>query len=239
MNPIEFRAENKYIVTDQQLAILDKQLSSVMSQDIHQEGSFYTIRSLYFDDHHDSYMDENDAGIDLRKKYRIRIYDPSQKNMHLELKEKVHGLTRKSACSITRNECLAIMDLMPSPSFDERKLFNALKLEMRTSQLQPRVIIQYERTAFVSSIGNVRITFDRNITASTHCHDFFAKRPFGLIPLLPSGLHVLEVKFDELIPDYLLQIIQSIHPQRTAFSKYYLGRHAVRGDFCYLSYDNE
>lgn len=239
MTPIQFRAENKYIVTDQQLAILEKQLSKIMPQDIHQSGGFYSIRSLYFDDRHDSYMDENDAGVDWRKKYRIRIYDPAQTSMHLELKEKVHGLTRKSACSITKDECLSIMDGSTSLSFDDRKLLNALKLEMRMSQLRPKVIIEYERTAFVSPLGNVRITFDRNITASTCCHDFFADRPSGLIPLLPAGFHVLEVKYDELIPDYLLQIIQSIHPQRTAFSKYYLGRHAVRGDFSYLAYDDE
>ena len=159
--------------------------------------------------------------------------------MHLELKEKIHGLTRKNACTITREECQSIMDGCLGSVFDNRELFNSLKLEMRLSQLQPKVIIQYERTAFISPIGNVRITFDRNITASTHYHDFFAVQPSGLIPLLPTGLHVLEVKYDELISDYLLQIIQSIYPQRTAFSKYYLGRHAVRGDFCRTSYDDE
>ena len=207
-----------------------------MRQDVHQNGDYYTVRSLYFDDQRDSYMDENDAGIDLRKKFRIRIYDPSQNTMHLELKEKIHGFTKKSACSISKEECLALIDRTPSPLFDDRRLFNTLKLEMRTSHLQPKVIIEYERTAFISGLGNIRITFDRNITASTCCQDFFCTRPSKQIPLLPTGLHVLEVKYDELIPDYILQIIQSINPQRTAFSKYYLGRHAVRGDFCYLSH---
>ena len=160
-----------------------------MRQDVHQNGDYYTVRSLYFDDQRDSYMDENDAGIDLRKKFRIRIYDPSQNTMHLELKEKIHGFTKKSACSISKEECLALIDRTPSPLFDDRRLFNTLKLEMRTSHLQPKVIIEYERTAFISGLGNIRITFDRNITASTCCQDFFCTRPSKQIPLLPTGLH--------------------------------------------------
>lgn len=233
---IQFRVENKYIVTDQELLLLRKGLSSIMRQDSHQNGDCYMIRSLYFDDQHDSYMNENDAGIDLRKKYRVRIYEPSQDKMRLELKEKIHGYTRKSSCTVTKQECLSLINKSASLLFDDRKLFNSLKLETRMAGLQPKIIIEYDRTAFVSSLGNIRITFDRNIRASTCCQDFFSADPHGFMPLLPRGLHVLEVKYDEVIPDYVLQIIQCINPQRTAFSKYYLGRHAVRGDFCYLSY---
>ena len=37
--------------------------------------SGYTIRSLYFDDYWNSAYAEKDAGILVRKKYRIRIYN--------------------------------------------------------------------------------------------------------------------------------------------------------------------
>jgi len=231
--PIEFRCENKYIVSDQQLCLLDRRLSTLLSKDIHQAGHAYCIRSLYFDDSRNSCMDENDAGVDLRKKYRIRIYDPSQDIMHLEIKEKVHGFTQKHACDITRKECLSLMDGLIPPLFDSRSVFNDLKLKMRISGMHPAAIIDYERSAYVSPLGNVRITFDRNISVSTCCRDFLADKPARLIPLLPTGMHVLEVKYDEFIPDYILQVIQSIKPERTVFSKYYLGRLAAQCNFSY------
>ena len=233
MITIEFRCENKYIVSEQQLYLLDRQLSSLLRKDIHQTGKAYCIRSLYFDDPQNSRMEENHAGVDLRKKYRIRIYDPSQNTMHLEIKEKVHGLTRKSACDITRDECLTLMDGRFPSEFDSRAVLNALKLEMRISRMRPAAIIDYERSAYICPTGNVRITFDRNITVSTCCRAFLADKPSHLIPLLPTGMHVLEVKYDELIPDYILQVIQSIKPERTAFSKYYLGRLAAQSNFSY------
>ena len=233
MITIEFRCENKYVVSDQQLFLLDRRLSSFLSKDIHQTGQAYCIRSLYFDDPHGSCMDENHAGVNLRKKYRIRIYDPSQDTMHLEIKEKVHGLTKKSACDITREECRLLMDGKYPSGFDSRTVFNALKLEMRMSDMRPAAIIDYERSAYVSPLGNVRITFDRNITVSSRCRDFLEDKPAHLIPLLPTGMHVLEVKYDEMIPDYILQAIQSVKPERTAFSKYYLGRLAAQGNFSY------
>lgn len=92
-------------------------------------------------------------------------------------------------------------------------------------------MIEYERTAFVYPGGNVRVTFDRNIMASRACGDFFDERVSGMTPVLPEGLHVLEVKYDELLPDHIARQLEIGNLRQTAFSKYYLGRLAVRGQF--------
>ena len=88
---IDYRVENKYLVTDADLMLLSGRLKNVMSQDIHQEGDCYEIRSLYFDDLWDRCLAENEAGVDKREKYRIRIYDPKSDVIHLEIKEKNRG----------------------------------------------------------------------------------------------------------------------------------------------------
>ena len=41
---------------------------------------------------------------------------------------------------------------------------------------------------------------------------------------MPAGMHVLEVKYDEFLPDYIYKGIELENLQRTAFSKYYLCR---------------
>ena len=218
-------------MTDADLLLLAGRLKTVMSQDIHQEGDCYEIRSLYFDDAWDRCMDENEAGVDQREKYRIRIYDPASDVIHLEIKEKNRGLTKKRACDLSREECQQIMEDELPLKLDGRAPLNALQLQMRCSGMEPKVIIAYERTAFVHPSGNVRITFDRNIMASRCCEEFLEDRVSGMTPVLPAGLHVLEVKYDEFLPDVIAQQLEVGKLRKTAFSKYYLGRLAVQGIF--------
>ena len=211
--------------------LLAGRLKNVMSQDIHQDGDCYEIRSLYFDDLWDRCLDENEAGVDRREKYRIRIYDPRSDVIHLEIKEKNRGLTKKRSCDLSREECLAIMagELPLKP--DDRAPLNSLQLQMRCARMEPKVIIAYERTAFVHPSGNVRITFDRNIMASSCVEEFLEDRVSGMTPVLPASMHVLEVKYDEFLPDTIAQQLEIGKLRKTAFSKYYLGRLAVRGEF--------
>lgn len=228
---MEYRVENKYLVTEADIAVLTSRLSCVMRQDEHQSGSCYQIRSLYFDDFEDRGMEENESGIDQREKYRIRIYDPKSGPIHLEIKEKSRGLTHKSVCDLTQGEALQLMEGRMPIQPDGRKPLNRLKVQTRCRHMKPKVIIEYERTAFVHPVGNVRVTFDRNIMASRVCRDFFEERVSGMTPVLPKGLHVLEVKYDELLPDYIARQLEIGNLRQTAFSKYYLGRLAVRGQF--------
>ena len=218
-------------MSDADLTLLAARLKNIMSQDIHQEGSCYEIRSLYFDDVWDRCMDENEAGIDQREKYRIRLYDPRTEIMHLEIKEKNNGLTRKRSCDLSREECQQILDGVLPLKPDTRAPLNSLQIQMRISHMKPKVIIAYERTAFVHPSGNVRITFDRNITASRYCEEFLEDRISGMTPVLPAGVHVLEVKYDEFLPDAIAQQLEIGKLRQTAFSKYYLGRLAVQGEF--------
>ena len=227
---IKLRVEDKYIISQAEMYVLEKRLNAVMKTDVHQRGDRYLIRSLYFDGYQDPCMDENEAGIDNRKKYRIRIYDPNNSYIRMEIKEKICGLTKKTHCMLTREETEDLMQNRMPQGFDERASLNALKTCMRLEGFTPRAIISYERTAYVCSTGNVRITFDQNIMASRNCGDFLSERVACTIPILPAGMLILEVKYDELLPDYIAQILESGRLQRTAFSKYYLGRLALSGD---------
>lgn len=228
---MQYRVEDKYIVTDAELRLIAARLRGLMPLDLHQKGDCYEIRSLYFDDAWDRCMDENNSGVDERQKFRIRTYDPEAETLHLEIKAKRRGLTRKVACDVSKDEVLGILrkDLPIQP--DHRKPLNQLKMEMRCCRMEPKVIISYERTAFVHPVGNVRITFDRNITACRYCEDFFETRIQGMVPLLPAGVHVLEVKYDELLPDFIARQLEIGSLRHTSFSKYYLGRLALLGQF--------
>lgn len=227
---MEYRVENKYLVSDYDLAIISQRLRMFMQQDTHQHGEYYGIRSLYFDDILDNCMKETEAGINFRKKYRIRIYDSIPSPINLEIKEKRNGMTKKTICNITPEEYDDIFQGGHSLQYGDRKVLNQLLLQMRCVKLQPKLIISYERTAFIYPSGNVRITFDRNITASKECDSFFDNYILKSIPILPTGMHILEVKYDEFVPDVIAKLLEIGCLHQIAFSKYYLGRLAVNGE---------
>ena len=122
-------------------------------------------------------------------------------------------------------ECLAFMEnkdwfLREKDGLVKRKLY-ALKLMRR---MQPVQIVEYDRIPFVEEKGNVRVTFDKNVIGTSETRAFFDDILPG-IPLLPTGQHILEVKYDEFLPDYIKQILNEVHLTKTAFSKYYYARH--------------
>lgn len=221
---MEYRNELKFLVTEQELALLKFRLLPVMSYDVHQDGDCYNIRSLYFDDTDNSCMRENEAGIDERKKYRIRIYGKSSEKISMEIKEKRRGLTKKRSCPVSREECEIYM-AGGHPAFreDMEQVAKEFYVEHSMRDLRPVSIVEYERTALTEPAGNVRVTFDRNIGVTNKTGDFFGEE-LPLIPVLPPGVHVLEVKYDEFLPDYIAGLLEIGSLRRTSFSKYYLSR---------------
>ena len=133
---------------------------------------------------------------------------------------------------ISRNDCLDIMRNITLP-YGEKPVVNTLSTAMKTRYMRPKVIIEYERSAFVYPLGNVRITFDRNISASKYCEDFLSPQTRCKTPVLPAGMHILEVKYDEFLPDVIAQLLENGKMIQTAFSKYYLGRLACEGENIY------
>mgnify|MGYP003300323420 CR=1 FL=1 len=220
-----YRHEFKYLCSYAQLKMLEARLRGLVPLDPHVgEEGIYNIRSLYFDDYYDRYLKENEAGTDPREKFRIRIYNHSSERISLELKKKVRGKTQKLSCRLTEEQCRTLMaGEIPDIGKDAPALLQKLCLLMRTNLLRPKVIVEYDRVPYVYPQGNVRITLDENIRSSSRT-DLFLEDQIPLRPILMAGQHVLEVKYDEYIPDFIYRTVQIENLRQTAFSKYYLCR---------------
>lgn len=227
---IKYRNELKFICSESDLEILKERVGIIMDYDSHQQGDSYRIRSLYFDNYYNSAFYENAAGVDDRKKFRIRVYESTEDRINLEVKYKYRGRTHKESCLISKElgEEIIYDDTIPFNKDYEKPLMQ-FYLETKLHKLMPKIIIEYERTAFIYPEGNVRITFDRNIAFSEKIENFFDDR-IDLAPILPTGKHVLEVKYDEYIPDFIAQLLELGNLERTTFSKFYLGRLCVGGE---------
>ena len=103
-------------------------------------------------------------------------------------------------------------------------LLNQFIKEITTHLLHPVVIVEYERTPFIAREGNTRITIDRNIRTSSELDAFLEDRILPARPLLMKGHNLLEVKYDQFLPDAIAHTIEHGRMRRETFSKYYLAR---------------
>lgn len=221
----KFRHELKYVISAAQVPLLKSRISNLMHPDPHAgEDGIYSIRTLYFDDYHNRCYFENENGTDPREKFRIRIYNHSIDRIMLECKRKERGKTQKASCPLTLEQAELLIQGKSVPHADTLPpLLKKLIMEMKMKGLHPVVIVEYERIPYVYKNGNVRVTFDTQIVSSSNVADFFAER-LPKRPIMPVGQHLLEVKFDEYLPDFIYRSLNLGVLQQTAYSKYYLCR---------------
>ena len=224
-NEEKYRHELKYLISAAQIPLLAGRLCGIMSPDPHaSESGIYNIRSLYFDDYQNRCYAENENGTDPREKFRIRIYNHAADRITLECKRKERGKTRKTSSPITIEQCRRLMEGLPL--IDDGTLTplqRKLNLQMRLRLLRPVSIVEYERRPLVYRNGNVRVTFDTNISSSASVRSFLDES-IPRRPVMPVGQHLLEVKFDEYLPDFIYRSLNLGCLQQTTFSKYYLSR---------------
>ena len=224
-----YRHELKYQVTDAQIQMLKNRIHHLLPLDSHvaQTGSYF-IRSLYFDDYDNRCMKENENGTDPREKFRIRIYNGSAEKITLECKRKDRGKTHKTSCPLTEEQTRQLMAGNILPDIGQQPpLLRKLTLQMMTRRMRPVVIVEYERIPFVYKNGNVRITLDTNIASSSAVETFLEPR-IATLPVLAVGQQLLEVKYDEYLPDFIYRSLMLPSLQQTAFSKYYICRKYTR-----------
>lgn len=229
---MKYRNELKYVCTQQELCLLEQRIKEICKPDKHTgEDGTYTIRSVYFDDYQNTCFYENENGTDPREKFRIRIYDGNTERITLECKRKEKGKNHKFTCPLTKSQCEDMLqgqftlqkEDLEQLSEEEQTLLRKFFLQYRTRLLRAKVIVEYDRTPYIYETGNVRITFDRNIRTCGRVESFLDERILSR-PVMPAGKHILEVKYDEFLPNYLYNGMQIPNLQQTAYSKYYICR---------------
>ena len=220
----QFRHELKYIISQAQIPLLRSRITHFMKPDPHLINSdAYTIRSLYFDDFRNSSYFENENGTDPREKFRIRIYNHSAERIMLECKRKEKGMTMKTSCLLTKDQTKLLMQGKTIDFSEQQALIRKLCLQMKTKLLHPVTVVEYERIPYIYQNGNVRVTFDMNISSSAEVENFLNSE-IPRRPVMPPGWQLMEVKYDEYLSDYIYKALNLDVLQQTAYSKYYLCR---------------
>ena len=226
MNTIKvFRHELKYFINNHEYYSLSNKLKILMKKDRHSdsEGNYH-IRSLYFDDIKDTALYEKQAGILQRKKYRIRIYNLKDDIIKLEKKSRIGQFVNKQSFALNREQVKKIMNydynfLLQLGS----KLANELYFDLKNNLFRPKVIVDYIREAYVLDFNNIRVTFDKHLKSGLHSTDLFNK-DLMLMNVIDEPQTIVEIKFSNMLPDYLKSALQVRSNQRLAISKYVYSR---------------
>ena len=198
---MKFRHEMKIEITKADFYELRMRLNAVMKRDENGSGGKYEIRSLYFDTPED------------------RLYDGNADFIRLEVKRKIANLTNKESCVIDKKRVQAILDgdvaWMP---LHENALVRALYDRMKYEEFAPKTVVEYTREAFLYEAGNVRVTLDYDIRTGVKTQDFL--KPDALTVPVWDGRILLEVKWDEFLPDLVREAVRIDGRGAGAFSKY-------------------
>lgn len=118
------------------------------------------------------------------------------------------------------NTCDAPPDTDPERLFERFYRGDNLGFYIRLCNegLAAKVIVDYAREPFVFGPGNVRVTLDYNIRTALRCTDFLNPRCVT-IPV-PGSPCILEVKWDNYLPDVIRDMAQLGNRHSTAYSKY-------------------
>jgi SPX domain protein involved in polyphosphate accumulation len=181
------------------------------------------IKSLYFDDRESSSYYEKLDGVLYRKKYRIRTYNDDEKFIRLEKKMKHNNMTAKEQMLISKDIYSKILNGKINEIDNPQGLLLEFLNEYKNKGLVPSIIVGYHRIAFTYPISDVRITFDSHIQSGLYNYDLFNKNASNYT-IIEYGKQVLEVKFNEVLPLHIANILNDIPTCREAVSKFAICR---------------
>ena len=218
----KYRNEIKFVINRESAEILKKKLSLLMDVDSNSsmEDNSYLIRSLYFDDLYSSAYYEKMDGVEYRKKYRIRLYNSDTSFIRLECKYKHENKTSKDQILIDKSICDKIINgNIEDLDISENNLLTKFVMDYRVRNLRPSIIVDYKRLAYTYPVSDVRVTFDSKIRSGRYNYNLYDE-DLETYKVIDDNEVVLEVKFNEILPEQIAIVLSTVPMIRQAYSKF-------------------
>lgn len=218
------RVELKYSISHFQYISLSERLGNILVQDPNNGETGYNIRSLYFDSYSDKDFYDKLAGLENRKKIRLRIYSCDDKKAKLEIKRKYGDSQEKKTALIDREDAEELIKqnyevLTKYDSDVVSMIYNIMKID----RVRPVVLVEYKRKAFIHPMNNIRLTLDSEIKSSETNFDLF-NQDVVLSPTNDYYQSILEVKYNGIIFKWITDVLNYYDLNRQSYSKYMMSR---------------
>ena len=225
------RKEKKFLLDAVNAAQAEARVASILAADPHNGASGYPVRSLYFDTPDDRDFWAKIDGLRNRRKVRLRTYGADADFALLELKQKTDDNQHKRGLRVPRADAIALShgDLTCLRE-NQDPLAQELYGIMSTWCYMPRMIVEYDRAAYVVRENSTRVTFDKRVRATEANTNLFDPN-LAMYPVIDPFNVILEVKFNTFLLSYVRRTLgTAVDRTETSVSKYILGR-GVSQDF--------
>jgi SPX domain protein involved in polyphosphate accumulation len=222
------RLEYKYLVPTMYMDNLRANLLGYLDYDDYaarRPQKEYTVRSIYLDSPDFKCYYEKLDGTHTRKKLRIRGYNKREDTprVFFEIKRKNDNFVSKDRARVPIQDIRNALQNSNSVMYlddDERKYLNNFYFYYHLRRLEPKVLIVYDREPFQCKFGsNLRITIDKNLRSKVvYDYDML----FDEQDLVSSFRNefILEIKFYQVLPEWIDKVIGRYDLTRVAVSKY-------------------
>ncbi len=237
------RYELKYILDWPTYYKIRKEIEPLFKQDpAGGRTGKYGVISVYYDTPDLKFFWEKMDGEEQRIKVRLRKYahesqgTENKNNVFLEIKKKKdRNVMKKRVLLKEQTTALFLKNLSIEKSFIKNldnqwiETLNEVLCLQSLLRLQPTLVISYIREPFVSKDNfPVRITFDSNVRYR-HKNLSLTTCAMDKHVLSPNQV-IMEIKFTDYFPQFMVQIIQRNMCEARTFSKYGIGMEHFLGE---------
>ncbi len=232
------RFELKYLAPIEQARAFAEELALHARPDPHSGLAGYPVYSLYWDSPELTFFWEKLDGEKLRRKLRFRRYE-GRDEVFVEIKQRTDRTVQKRRTRLPLAEALALfdrgaLDVERESRVDDAVLKEALVLA-RMHRLAPAAAVRYQRQAWFATFEpDLRVTFDTRLQYDARELDLAQPFRTGAYLLAPEWC-VLEIKYNDRVPQWLLALVRRHGLDVVRFSKYcaaidlarFQGRHGL------------
>jgi len=172
------------------------------------------VMSIYFDTEELDYYQQNELGVQQRRKVRVRWYEYKGQSSVMQIEVKIREGEVMKKVKFLLSKRVAEVDLDEVSKLVEKKLMGLVE---EVDLLKPVVVVGYERRYFLSESLRVRITLDADLRFQT-TGDWQAGRITSEL-----GLKVLECKYGVESDFEFVRVAERLPLRISKSSKYMMG----------------
>jgi len=224
------RFEYKYIIDEPRARAVRDFARQYLAPDEYADplqNNSYAVHSLYLDSPGGDLSLATLHGHKNRFKLRIRFYDEvAEHPAFFEVKRRVSDVILKQRAAVMRSSVPTLLaghaptrrDLFAPEDGALGALHNFCRLKTAL-EADGRAFISYQREAYASPDGHIRVTFDRQIRGAKYRGLFqLPPQPEWAYPMIDGA--VLELKFTDRFPVWMREMVRAMDLWRGNMAKY-------------------
>jgi len=217
------RFEVKYLLSPKELQKFANLADRWLCPDVFPE---YMVQSIYFDSPDFRFYEENQEGVDLRIKPRIRIYREKETlrllKVFIELKYRFNRTIKKERTLIDLEHAVNLLNLKFEPICKGDSALSKFEYLAKKFQLSPKANILYTRKAYWSDLfPGLRVTLDSALQGGLPGNSLDIPQGKNVFFLDPAW-KILEIKYNKKLPNKMLEMISGLDVSQQTISKYAL-----------------